>query len=517
MDTSDHTVVDLDDAARTALYTAVLAQRPIVMHLLTHAVAKGGLFATTERQARTAIEALTDRTIELLFTPSLDAKAADEIGTTIGTIAYGNADALADTHAALAALLDQLPPPAASALHGRLMLLAGRIAAGFLRSARARLIGEQERTRQAADTQRRRIEAALRASEHRLRNVLTNAPVVVFMLDRDGVVTFSEGQALQRLGSAPGEAVGQPLLELPQTPPQIVANLRRALAGETFSEVVAVGGLSFQTRYTPLYDHDDTISGLIGVALDITDRVDIENELALARRRLAVRRDEERRALARDLHDSIVQRLLGLSYLLAALERMPSDDSVTLSPETNIAHVARTVRHELIDMVVYVRRVIAELRPLALDEFGLVAALDGYIARLQREGWADLPRIDFSYEGEDEALPDKTAECCYRVAQEALRNILRHANASEVSVFLGIVTSEATVQVRDNGRGFDVPATLETFAHDEHFGLLGLWEHVTELGGTLNIKSSPGRGTTITARLPIEESYGCYDTRAVGG
>lgn len=379
------------------------------------------------------------------------------------------------------------------------------------------MIGEQERTRLAADTQRRRIEAAQRASEQRLRSVLTNAPVVVFMVNRDGVITFADGRALQQLGWAPGQAVGQSILTLPHTSPRIAANVHRALAGESFSDIVAVDSRSFETRYTPLYDQSGTVGGLIGVALDITDRVDVERELTQARRRLAVRRAEARRALARDLHDSIVQRLLGLSYLLAAAERAPSGGSATPSPDPHYAEVAKTVRHELIDVATHVRHVIAELRPLALDEFGLVAALDGYIARLQREGWAPLPRIELKCEGDDEGLPTKIAECCFRVIQEAVRNAVRHAHASDVQVTVCLASGAALVEVRDNGCGFRVPTTLGPFAHSDHVGLLGMWEQATEVGGTLDIDTSVGGGTTITARLPIEEEHDGHHSRAVGG
>jgi diguanylate cyclase (GGDEF)-like protein/PAS domain S-box-containing protein/putative nucleotidyltransferase with HDIG domain len=129
-------------------------------------------------------------------------------------------------------------------------------------------------------TERRQADKVLRESEERLRTLVTNAPVILFAVDREGIFTLSEGKALESLGLRPGEVVGRSVLEVYGDTPQITQYLQRALAGEEFTETVEVAGLAFETHYTPVRDHDGEISGGIGVAMDITERERAEEALS---------------------------------------------------------------------------------------------------------------------------------------------------------------------------------------------------------------------------------------------
>lgn len=126
-----HAADDLDDATRTALHAAMAVQRPMVVQHLARAVARGGLFAAGEHQARRTVEAVLDRIIELLLATPFDAQPGEDIGKTLGAIAYGNADALADTQARLLALLNQTPPQQATVLYIRLITLSSRTQQAF--------------------------------------------------------------------------------------------------------------------------------------------------------------------------------------------------------------------------------------------------------------------------------------------------------------------------------------------------------------------------------------------------
>jgi len=128
-------------------------------------------------------------------------------------------------------------------------------------------------------TDRVRAEAALRVSEERVRTVVSNAPVVLFALDRNGVFTLMEGRGLAALGWRAGETVGASAFDLYRSHPEILAHLRRALDGEAHTGVVALEGVFFEARYTPLHDADGTVTGVIGVATDITERQRMEEEL----------------------------------------------------------------------------------------------------------------------------------------------------------------------------------------------------------------------------------------------
>ncbi len=128
-------------------------------------------------------------------------------------------------------------------------------------------------------TDRARAEAALRASEERVRTVVSNAPVVLFALDRDGVFTLMEGRGLAALGWRAGETVGASAFDLYRAHPEILVHVRRALAGEAHTATVALEGVLFEVRYTPLHDADGAVTGVIGVATDITERRRMKEEL----------------------------------------------------------------------------------------------------------------------------------------------------------------------------------------------------------------------------------------------
>jgi len=128
-------------------------------------------------------------------------------------------------------------------------------------------------------TERQKAEEGVRESEERLRTLVTNVPVVLFAIDREGIFTLSEGKALDSLGLRPGEVVGRSVFDVYRDAPQIGENMRRALSGEAFTATVEVMGLAFETHYTPSRDHDGEVSGVIGVAIDITERKRAEEAL----------------------------------------------------------------------------------------------------------------------------------------------------------------------------------------------------------------------------------------------
>lgn len=129
-------------------------------------------------------------------------------------------------------------------------------------------------------TDRRKVEGALSESEKHLRTVITNAPIVLFALDREGLFTFSEGKALERLGLQPGQAVGKSIYYMYSDLPEAVASFQYALAGETSRKIFEGGGFAFETIYSPLRDQNGDIIGVTGVGIDITERKRVEEALS---------------------------------------------------------------------------------------------------------------------------------------------------------------------------------------------------------------------------------------------
>ncbi len=125
-------------------------------------------------------------------------------------------------------------------------------------------------------TERREVEEALKESEKLLRAVVTGASVVVFAADREGKITLSEGKALESVGEEPGNAVGRSIYEMCADEPDILENVRRAFSGEEVAATVEIGGLAFETRYSPMRDGDGAVTGIVGVATDVSERRRLE-------------------------------------------------------------------------------------------------------------------------------------------------------------------------------------------------------------------------------------------------
>ncbi len=198
---------------------------------------------------------------------------------------------------------------------------------------------------------------------------------------------------------------------------------------------------------------------------------------------IAAASEEERRRIARELHDETVQRLSALSRQTDS--RLRKRDDAFL----------REIKDEIDLILVELRRIIQDLRPSVLDDLGLVPALRS-LAK-SKEVPEDLT-VDVAVSGEERRLDADTELMLYRIVQEALSNVRKHAQATQASVTLEFGPDQVKVTISDNGRGFQRPTRLETFARSGKFGLAGMEERARLAGGRLHVSSRIGRGTTIT-------------------
>jgi signal transduction histidine kinase len=225
----------------------------------------------------------------------------------------------------------------------------------------------------------------------------------------------------------------------------------------------------------------ETFATRAALAVDLSERIAQD-----ALRRVVEAQELERRRLARELHDETGQALTSILLGLKALEERTGDEA------------SRAAMEELRELVVStlqdVRRLAVELRPTALDDFGLVAALERLTASFAEQTGIS---VDFQTALADERLPEEVETALYRIVQESLTNVVKHARARRVSILLARKEGSVKAVVEDDGRGFD-PAQA-----GDGFGLVGMRERLALLGGRLEVESGVAAGTTIAAEVPV--------------
>jgi len=235
--------------------------------------------------------------------------------------------------------------------------------------------------------------------------------------------------------------------------------------------------------------------GLLNLALQraIEHKQRVEEQRAHLFTRLVLAQEEERRRIARDIHDQLGQQMTALRINLEVLaDRCRGDANLT-------EHVERTLRlaAEVDRTADYLMR---DLHPAALDHLGLAAALEKLVA-----SWSERFNIAAEFDSADlpaARLPRDIESNIYHVAQEALHNVVKHAKASRVSVYLQRRDDNLLLVIEDDGRGFNV-GEVRTNADGDGLGLISMRERAALIGGTVDIESEPGRGTTVFARVPL--------------
>ena len=204
-------------------------------------------------------------------------------------------------------------------------------------------------------------------------------------------------------------------------------------------------------------------------------------------------REEERMHIAREMHDELGQFLTGLKMDIGWLKKRINDDKESAASKEKLIEMAALVD----GAVLFVRKLAAELRPSILDDLGLVAALDWHSQEFTRRFHVE---VDFRCEPGDLHVSSLVATGLFRMYQESLTNVARHAGAEKVIARLKLSNDQITLTVRDDGKGFDMKGSDK----GKTLGLLGMKERALMIGGKLEIHSSPGKGTTIVIKVPLE-------------
>ena len=224
---------------------------------------------------------------------------------------------------------------------------------------------------------------------------------------------------------------------------------------------------------------------------NIHERKQLQLELLETRRQLIKSNEEERQKLAQELHDGPMQELHSITYRIAGIEdELPEELEERLN----------SIQDTTLNTVEALRALAYNLRPPALSDYGLVNSIQSHAGKFT----VNHPELDLALDLPDDQprLAEDVELALFRIYQQALTNIVMHAEASRAEVSLKVTPESASLQIKDNGIGFRVPDRWIEFVRDGHYGLAGTSERVSALGGEFLISSSPGEGTTLTIRIP---------------
>jgi PAS domain S-box-containing protein len=354
--------------------------------------------------------------------------------------------------------------------------------------------------------ERRLTREVLQQSEDSLRLIIDTIPTMAWTVRQDGAVDFVNQRWLDYTGLFLEEEIKNPNCVVhPEDLPRVMEKWLVDMAtGELSEDELRLRRADgeyrwFLVRTVPLRDELGTIVKWFGTSTEIEDRKKAEDALqcsleelrALAARLQSVR-EEERTRVAREIHDELGQALTGIMLESASLIReLPRGAKQQLNRAESIMKLA----HETIQSV---RRISTELRPGILDDLGLIAAIEWAAEEFQsRTGTncrLDLPEDDI-------VIDQERATALFRILQETLTNVARHANATQVNVRLANEEGTLILEVHDNGKGIN----KQELSAGRSLGILGMRERALLLGGGLAISGAPGQGTTIEVR--IEETY----------
>jgi PAS domain S-box-containing protein len=359
-------------------------------------------------------------------------------------------------------------------------------------------------------TERRRAETALLQSEARLRRLLELLPEAVFVYS-GGHISFVNAAAQRLLGVSETALLGRPWLELvhPDSVELVTSRIAALQGGAqivplTEEKILRADGSARVVEATSTLIADSGESSILSVLRDVTElrqvQAALERSHADLRRLVAAQnrvQEDERKRIARELHDDLQQTLAAIRIDLFAIgQRLAADPA-------GVATLLDEVDGLALAALDSTRRIVNDLRPQMLEELGLVPALELLAGQFsQRTGVA----CEFHGEGEAGAgvrhSPAITT-CLYRVTQEALNNVARHARAGTVQVRLaGTADGQIVLRVRDDGNGMSADDRVKL----DSFGLLGMHERVRAVGGVLRIDSQRGDGTTVEVVVAASDS-----------
>jgi PAS domain S-box-containing protein len=230
------------------------------------------------------------------------------------------------------------------------------------------------------------------------------------------------------------------------------------------------------------------------IARDVTEEKRMKENLRFYLRQVTKAQEDERKRIARELHDEVIQSLASLSLELDGFassdKDLPRDKKITLE----------NLQQKTISLTEDVRRLSQSLRPATLDRLGLLPALESLASDIAKRSEIAL---QVNAHGAGQRLPSEVELTLFRIAQEAIRNVWWHSQATNAEIVAEFNESKARITISDNGQGFNVPSTTDDLVKEGRLGLAGMYERAHLLGGSLQIHSTPTNGTKVTIEVPM--------------
>jgi PAS domain S-box-containing protein len=352
--------------------------------------------------------------------------------------------------------------------------------------------------------ERRSAEKALQESEERLRSIFEGSALGIKVLDLDGILVQTNPALQNILGYSAGELTGRHFTEFihPEDVNMSRLHLERLICGglsKTYLEhrLLHRDGSTVWVRGTFAGVRDagdaDGYKFVVVMVENITESKKIAAELLEMKARLLAGIEMERLRLAQELHDGPMQDLHSTLYQMGGLrDRIGSDQQVIIDQ----------VRSAISQVIQDLRATAKELRPPTIMDFGLEKAIRSHVEEFQ-DKYANL-NIELILASDRQLLAEDVRLALFRIYQQSMMNIVRHSEATHVTVRFMLDAEEVTLEIEDNGKGFAVPNRWVTLTRKGHFGLAGAAERVETLGGEFRVFSEPGKGTRIYVRIPSQ-------------
>jgi len=349
--------------------------------------------------------------------------------------------------------------------------------------------------------QERLVAEQLRVSEKTYRDLFENANEAIWVHDLEGKIVTANPATARLMGYEREELIGKMAQDfLSQQNLDIAREVRRKLlAGEPLDQpydqrlIKKDGSQAIIKMASSLISRDGQPVGFQHVARDVTDEERVKENLRFYAQQVTRAQEEERKRIARELHDDTAQGLIALSRQLEKL--MLAKDQ--LSKES--VKLLEGLQQQTDALLEGVRRFSQDMRPSILDDLGLLPALELLADEMTKRGIA----TDIGIVGAARRLPSEAELALFRIAQEALRNVWRHSQATRAQLKIEFSDNRLVIVISDNGKGFELPQRLGDLAGTGKLGLAGMQERARLLGGKLTLHSELGKGTTIILEVPV--------------